>query len=45
MGHYESNAKKKFIALTAFIKKLERSYSSDLKAHLKDLEQTEENTL
>jgi hypothetical protein len=34
----------KFIALSAFIKKLERSYISSLTAHLKALEQKEANT-
>ena len=32
---------RKFIALSAFIKKLERSYISNLTAHLKALEQKE----
>ena len=31
----------KFIALSAFIKNLERAHASDLTAHLKILEQTE----
>jgi hypothetical protein len=34
----------KFIAPSAFIEKLERSYSSNLTAHLKALEQKEANT-
>jgi hypothetical protein len=34
----------KLIALSAFIKKLERSYTSKLTAHLKALEHTELNT-
>ena len=34
----------KFIALSAFIKKLERSHTSNLTAHLKALEQKEANT-
>ena len=34
----------KCIALSAFIKKLERSYISKLTAHLKALEQKEANT-
>ena len=33
----------KFIALNAYIKKLEKSYSSELTAHLKALEQKEAN--
>jgi hypothetical protein len=34
----------KFIALSAFIKKLKRSHISNLTAHLKALEQKEANT-
>jgi hypothetical protein len=34
----------KFIALSAFIKKLKRSHNSNLTAHLKALEQKETNT-
>ena len=34
----------KFIALSAFIKKLERYYTENLIAHLKALEQKEANT-
>ena len=34
----------KFIALSAFIKKLERPYTSNLTPHLKALEQKEANT-
>ena len=34
----------KFIALSALIKKLERSYTSNLTAHLRALEQKEANT-
>ena len=34
----------KFISLSAFIEKLERSYSSNLIANLKALEQKEANT-
>jgi hypothetical protein len=37
--------REKFIALSAFIKKLERSYTSNFTAHLKALEQKEANTL
>jgi hypothetical protein len=33
--------KEKFIALSTFIKKLERSHTSNLPAHLKSLEQKE----
>jgi hypothetical protein len=33
-----------FIALCAFMKKLDRSHTSNLKAHLKALEWTEANT-
>ena len=41
MGHYEISAKRKFIALSAYIKKVEKSHNSDLTAHLKALEQKE----
>ena len=42
MGHYESNAKrKKLIALSVYIKKVEKSHTSNLTAHLKSLEQNE----
>ena len=34
----------KFIALSVFVKKLERSYTSNLTAHLKALEQKEAST-
>jgi hypothetical protein len=44
MGHNESSAKGKIIALSASKKKLERAYSSRLTAHLKALEQKEANT-
>jgi hypothetical protein len=39
MEHDESNAKrkKKIIALSALVKKLERYYTSNLKAHLRAL--------
>ena len=40
MGHNESV----FIALNACIKKLEKSYTSELTEHLKPLEQTEANS-
>jgi hypothetical protein len=36
--------REKFIALCTFIKKLERSHTSKLTAHLKALEQKEANT-
>jgi hypothetical protein len=36
--------RRKLTALSAFIEKLERSYSSNLTAHLKALEQKEANT-
>ena len=42
MGHKEV-LKQKLIALSAFIKKLERSYTSNLTAHLKALKQEEAN--
>ena len=44
MGHNECSAKGKFIALNAYIKKLEKSYTSDLTEHLKALEQKEANS-
>jgi hypothetical protein len=44
MGHNKTELRGKFIALSAFIKKLERSYTSNLKAHLIALEQKEANT-
>jgi hypothetical protein len=34
----------KFLALSAFMKKLQTSYTSNLTVHLKALEQKEENT-
>ena len=40
MGH---NERGKFIALSAFIRKLKRSHTSNLTAHLKALEQKEAN--
>jgi hypothetical protein len=43
MGHNESSVNRKE-ALSAFMKKLERSYTSNLTAHLKALEQKEANT-
>jgi hypothetical protein len=42
MGHNENSAKRrKFIARSALIKKLERSFTNNLTAHLKALEQKE----
>jgi hypothetical protein len=44
MGHNESSSKKKkIIALSALVKKLERSYTSNLTAHLRALKQKEAN--
>ena len=39
--HYESTAKRKFIALSAYVKKVEKSHTSDLTVLLKALEQKE----
>jgi hypothetical protein len=44
MGHNESSANRKHIVLCAFIKKLDRTHTSNL-THLKGLEQKEANTL
>ena len=44
MGHNESSAKGKLIALSASKKKMERAYTSTLTAHLKALKQKEANT-
>jgi hypothetical protein len=44
MGHNESSAKEKTLALSASKKKLERAYTTSLIAHLKTLEQKEANT-
>jgi hypothetical protein len=44
MGHNKSCVKRKFIVLSAFIKKLERSHMSNLIAYIKALEQKEANT-
>jgi hypothetical protein len=41
MGHDESSAKRKLIALSASKMKLERAYTSSLTAHLKALEHKE----
>ena len=35
MGYNENSVRGKFIALSAFIKKLERSHTSNLKAYFK----------
>jgi hypothetical protein len=43
MGHNVNSAKKKFKALSALIKKLERFHTSNSIAHLKALEQKEAN--
>ena len=45
MGHNESSVKGKFIALNAYIKKLEKSHTSELTEHLKTLEQKEAHSL
>ena len=39
MGHNESMLRGKFIALKAYIKKLEKSHTSKLTEHLRTLEQ------
>ena len=44
MGHNESSTTGTLIALSAYKKKLERTYTSSLTAHLKALEQKEANT-
>ena len=41
MGHNENGAKRELIALSAYKKKLERVYTSNLTAHLKAVEQKE----
>jgi hypothetical protein len=41
MGDFENSFKWKFIELIALVKKLERSYTSKLTAHLRSLEQKE----
>jgi hypothetical protein len=45
VGHNESSAKRKLIALSDSKKKLERAYTISLTAHLKTIEQKEANTL
>jgi hypothetical protein len=44
MGHNEISAKRKVLALSILVNKLVRSHSSNLKAHLKALEEKEANT-
>jgi hypothetical protein len=44
MGHNESSAKRKIHLLSALVKKLERSYTTNLTAHLRALEQKEANS-
>ena len=44
MGYKESCANRKIIALSALVKKLNRSYTSNLIAHMRTLEQKEANT-
>jgi len=44
MGHNENSAKKKSIVLSAWIKKMERSYTNTLTAQLRALEQKEANS-
>ena len=39
MGYYETVLRGTFIALRAYIKKVEKVYTSNLAAHLKALEQ------
>ena len=41
MGHYKSSAKRKFIALQAYLKKQEKSQINNLTLHLKQLEKEE----
>jgi hypothetical protein len=45
MGHDETVLRGKFIALSALIKKLEISYTNNLTAHPRTLEQKEANSL
>jgi hypothetical protein len=44
MRHNENSAKRKIHSLSALIKKLERSFTSKLTAHLKALEQKKKQT-
>ena len=41
MGHYKSSAKRKFIAIQAYLKKQEKSQINNLTLHLKHLEKEE----
>ena len=38
MGHNESSVREKFITLRALVKKVERSYTNNLTAYMKALE-------
>ena len=44
MGHNERGAKRKIHSTSALVKKLERSYTNNLTAHLRALEQKEANS-
>jgi len=44
MGHNKGSTKRKIHTVSALVKKLERSYTSNLKAHLRALEQKEANS-
>jgi hypothetical protein len=44
MGHNESSAKRKIHSTYAFVRKLERSYTRNLTAHLRALDQKKANT-
>jgi hypothetical protein len=44
MGHNEAVLRGKFIALSALVMKQERSYTNNLTAHLRALEQKEKKT-
>ena len=41
MGHYKSSAKRKFIAIQAYLKKQDKSQINNLTLHLKQLEKEE----
>ena len=41
MGHYKSNAKGRFIAIQAYLKKQEKSQRNNLTLHLNQLENEE----
>jgi hypothetical protein len=43
MGHMKAGLREKLWALSALVKNLERSYTSNLTAHLRALEQKEKN--